>query len=80
MYEPLGIDLIDERMSERNKSGDRNAEIWRSHEDRKMGPLASTEGNGVTFGGTALLRVRWGHFTEAQGKADIFKLHEHPPL
>ena len=47
MFAPLGIDLINECVSERNKSRDWDAKIWRSHEDRKMGPLASTKGNRV---------------------------------
>jgi hypothetical protein len=79
MFAPLSIDLINEGMSDRNKSGEWNAKIWRSHENRKMGPLASTEGNRVIFGGTALFG-RWGHFAETQGEANTFKLHEHPPV
>ena len=64
MYAPLGIDLINDGMSERNKSSARDAEIWRRHEDRKMSPLARAEGNGVAFGGTAFFHGRWGQFTE----------------
>jgi len=64
MFAPLGIDLINECVSERNKSGDWDAKIWRSHEDRKMGPLASTKSNGVIFGGATLFRRLWGHFIE----------------
>jgi hypothetical protein len=79
MYAPLGIDLINECVSERNKSSDWDAKIWRSHENRKMGPLASTKGNRVIFCGTALFG-RWGHIAETQGKANTFKLHEHPPV
>ena len=33
MYAPLSIDLINECVSERNKSGDWDPKIWRSHED-----------------------------------------------
>ena len=64
MNAALGIDLISERMGKRNKSSAREAEIWCRHEDRKMGPLARAEGNGIVFGGTALLHGRWGQFTE----------------
>jgi hypothetical protein len=77
MFASLSIDLINKGMSDRNKSGDWNAKIWRSHENRKMGPLASTEGNRVIFGSTALFG-RWGHIAETPGKANTFKLHEHP--
>jgi hypothetical protein len=79
MFAPVGVDLINEGMSDRNKSGDWNAKIWRSHENRKMDPLAATEGNRVIFGGTALFG-RWGHIAETQGKANTFKSHKHPPV
>jgi hypothetical protein len=64
MNAALGIDLINERLGERNKPSARDTEIWCRHEDRKMGPLARAEGNGIVFGGTVFFHGRWGQFTE----------------